>query len=70
MVMVASMGPVWAMEVTLVSSWLVRLDFCWASRLAVRAAPSQGVPLWNVTPSRMVMVQAVKSALGVMDEAR
>ena len=34
------------------------------------AAPSNGVPSWNVTPSRAVIFQTVKSSLGSIAEAR
>ena len=36
-------------------------------RLSTMAAPSNGVPSWNVTPERAVMRQTVKSSLGSID---
>ena len=59
MVTVTANGPVWAMSVTLVSSWPVRRAFFWALKLAANAAPSHGVPLWKVSPDRRVTVHAV-----------
>ncbi len=38
--------------------------------LSTIAAPSNGVPSWNVTPERAVMVHSVKSSFGVIDSAR
>src|SRR6185503_15480680 len=39
-------------------------------RLSAIAAPSNGVPSWNVTPARALMVHSVESAFGVIDSAR
>src|ERR1019366_191501 len=47
-----------------------RRDACCALKLVSSAAPSHGVPSWNTTFGRTVIVQAVLSAFGVTNSAR
>ncbi len=57
---VTASGPDWVMESTIEPRMMPRSSeaFC-ASKLAVRAAPSHGVPSWKTTLGRTVIVQAV-----------
>ena len=59
-----------AMLVTSASAVPVRKPFFARVRFSTIAAPSSGVPSWNVTPGRTLMVQTVLSALGVTLSAR
>ena len=58
--MVTACGPVWVMETRVgLRTMPVSSDLAWAWKFVSRAAPLQGVPSWNTTPERRVMVHAV-----------
>ncbi len=58
--MVTARGPVWVMEISVGPRMIpVSSDLDWATRLVSRAAPLQGVPSWNTTLGRSVIVHEV-----------
>ncbi len=69
---VTAKGPDCVMEETIGFRISVprRRDACCALKLVSSAAPSHAVPSWKTTLGRTVIVQAVLSALGVIDWAR
>ena len=69
--MVTASGPVWVMETRVGPRMTpVSRDFDCATKFVSRAAPLHGVPSWNTTLGRNVIVHAVYSALGTTDSAR
>ena len=70
-VIVTASGPVWVIDTSVgLMTTPLRSDLDCARRLVRSAAPLHGVPSWNTTLGRRVIVHAVYEELGTTDSAR